>query len=122
MIGEPYCRFVGILESDRHTFFSQIFEAKLPGLSEARRRRNRIGARTVFSLVRTILLPPAQSSGPVPIPPVAEYRCAGAIDRRSWVVAVSGEINRLRELQRTSPSQETEAPSAALSPTSGGRW
>jgi len=106
---EAALHFVEILESDRHRFFSRIFEAKLAGLSEARLKAESDRSSDRLRLVRTILLPPAQSSGPVPIPPVAEYRCAGAIDRRSWVVAVCGEINRLRELQRTSPTQGTEA-------------
>ncbi len=97
---EAALHFVEILESERHAFFSQILETKCADLSETRLKVESDRSADRLRLVRTILLPPAQSSRPVTMPPTAEYHSAGAIGRRSWVVAVSGQINRLKELRR----------------------
>jgi len=87
--------FVEILETERQAFFSRI----LQGLSDdpAGKRLKAESDRSAdrLRLVRTILLPPPQSVEPVWAP-------STAADRRAWVVTVSGQLNRLRELHRAS--------------------
>jgi len=96
--------FVEILNSERQSFFSRILEGLADGLAENRLRVESDRSVERLRLVRTILLPPPQSSKPVSMPPTAEGSRAGSSDRRSWVVSVSAQVNRLKELQRASPS------------------
>jgi hypothetical protein len=96
---EAALHFVEILESDRHSFFSHILEGLSDDLFGTRLKAESDRSADRLRLVRTILLPPAQSSEVVSMVAIAEGRCDGAIDRRSWIIAVSGQINRLKELQ-----------------------
>jgi len=96
--------FVEILEAERQSFFSRILEGQSDGPAENSLREESDRSAERLRLVRTILLPPPRSSERVSMSPTAEDRRAGASDRRSWVSRVSAQVNRLRELQRASPS------------------
>jgi len=101
--------FVEILDAERQSFFSRILEGLFDGPAEDSLRAESDRSAERLRLVRTILLPPPRSSEPVSIPPTAEGRRAGASDRRAWVVCVSAQVNRLRELQCASPSSTPQA-------------
>jgi hypothetical protein len=96
--------FVEILEAERQSFFSRILDGLSDDASGVRLRAESDRSADRLRLVRTILLPPPQTSGPSSMPPMAEGCRAAAIDRRSWAVSVSGQVNRLRELHRASHS------------------
>ena len=96
--------FVETLDTERQSFFSRILDGLPDGLAEDRLKAESDRSVERLRLVRTILLPPPKSSEPVPKPPTAEGRRAGASDRRSWVVSVTARVNQLRELHRASPS------------------
>lgn len=107
---EAALHFVEILETERQSFFSRILK-DLPRDAAGDRLRaeaDRCGER--LRLVRTIVLPPPKSREPLAIPPSAEGRRAGSSDRRSWVLALSGQVNSLRELHRVSPRGELGRP------------
>ncbi|HLF07114.1 MAG TPA: hypothetical protein VI893_08105 [Thermoplasmata archaeon] len=101
---EAALHFVEILDAERNSFFAQLPEGPSEDLAADRLRVESDRSAERLRLVRTILLPPPQSSEPLSKPPTAEGRRAGASDRRSWVVSVSARVNQLRELHRASPS------------------
>jgi hypothetical protein len=94
--------FVEILEAERQSFFSRILDGLSDDLSGNRLKAELDRSSDRLRLVRTILLPPPQSSEPVSTHSTAEGRCTGAVDRRFWVMTVSGQVNRLRGLHRAS--------------------
>lgn len=96
--------FVEILDGERQAFFSRILEGLSDGPAEDRLRAESDRSVDRLRLVRTILLPPPQSSAPVPMAPTAAGRRAGSSDRRSWVIRVSAQVNRLREVRSATPS------------------
>jgi hypothetical protein len=106
---EAALHFVEILEFDRHSFFSKILEGLSDDLSGTRLKAESDRSADRLRLVRTILLPPAQCSEVGSMAAMAESRCDGAINRRSWIIAVSGRINRLKELQHAAHSPTAHA-------------
>jgi hypothetical protein len=89
--------FVEILETERQSFYFRILEGPPDDLSKDRLKAESDRSADRLRLVRTILLPPPQSVEPASTP-------STAADRRSWVVTVSGQVNRLRELHRPCPA------------------
>ena len=96
--------FVETLETERQAFFSRILEGLSDGPAEDRLRVESDRSEDRIRLVRTIVLPPPQSSEPVLMPPTAAGHRSGSSDRRSWVIRVSAQVNRLREVQSATPS------------------
>jgi len=108
--------FVEILESDRHSFFSHVLEGLSDDLSGNRLKAESERSADRLRLVRTIVLPPAQSSEESAELTMTQGRCDSAIARRSWVVAISDQINRLKELHRAAHSATEVASELAMPP------
>jgi len=112
---EAALHFVDILESDRHSCFSLLLEGLSDGLARTCLKAESDRSAERLHLVRTIVLPPAQSTAAPTILTQEAGPGDGAVDRRSWVIAVSGQINRLRELHRAFHSAVADAAEAGPS-------